>query len=55
MVQACADILGDTIIRHTEDWHMLQRVFIDDLDLDLDAPAGRRAAEQSASTPAVTS
>jgi len=32
MVQACADILGDAITRHTEDWHMLQRVFVDDLD-----------------------
>ena len=32
MVQACADILGEAIVRHTEDWHMLQRIFVDDLD-----------------------
>ena len=31
MVQSCADLLGDTITRRTEDWHMLQRVFVDDL------------------------
>ncbi|MEP6650559.1 MAG: phosphatidylinositol mannoside acyltransferase, partial [Lapillicoccus sp.] len=32
MVQGCADILGDAISRHTEDWHMLQKVFVADLD-----------------------
>ncbi len=37
MVQACADLLGDAIVRHTEDWHMLQRIFVDDLD-DRTAP-----------------
>jgi KDO2-lipid IV(A) lauroyltransferase len=31
MVQSCADLLSDTITRRTEDWHMLQRVFVDDL------------------------
>jgi KDO2-lipid IV(A) lauroyltransferase len=46
MVQACADLLGEAIVRHTEDWHMLQRIFVDDLD-------DRRAPEPSAS--AVTS
>jgi KDO2-lipid IV(A) lauroyltransferase len=30
--QAWADILGDVIRRHPEDWHMLQRVFVEDLD-----------------------
>jgi KDO2-lipid IV(A) lauroyltransferase len=28
MTQACADALGETIRSHTEDWHMLQRVFL---------------------------
>ncbi len=42
MVQACADLLGEAILRHTEDWHMLQRIFVDDLD-------DRRAPEPSAS------
>jgi KDO2-lipid IV(A) lauroyltransferase len=46
MVQACADLLGEAIVRHTEDWHMLQRIFVDDLD-------DRRTPEPSAS--AVTS
>jgi lauroyl/myristoyl acyltransferase len=32
MTQQCADALGSAIRTHTEDWHMLQRVFVDDLD-----------------------
>ncbi len=32
MTQACADVLGAAIRAHTADWHMLQRVFVDDLD-----------------------
>ncbi|PKW25445.1 phosphatidylinositol mannoside acyltransferase [Phycicoccus duodecadis] len=32
MTQACADVLGDAVRRYTSDWHMLQRVFVDDLD-----------------------
>ena len=32
MTQACADVLGAAIAEHTSDWHMLQRVFLDDLD-----------------------
>jgi lauroyl/myristoyl acyltransferase len=46
MVQACADILGDAITRHTEDWHMLQRVFVDDLD-DRAAPEPSTSAVSS--------
>ncbi len=34
MTQACADVLGAAIVAHTADWHMLQRVFVDDLDAD---------------------
>jgi KDO2-lipid IV(A) lauroyltransferase len=31
MTQQCADALGGAIREHTEDWHMLQRVFVEDL------------------------
>lgn len=31
MTQACATVLGSAISEHTEDWHMLQRVFVEDL------------------------
>ncbi len=30
--QAWADVLGDVIRQHPQDWHMLQRVFVEDLD-----------------------
>ncbi len=32
MTQACADVLTSTIREHTQDWHMMQRVFTKDLD-----------------------
>jgi KDO2-lipid IV(A) lauroyltransferase len=32
MTQQCADVLGSAIREHTEDWHMLQRVFVEDLE-----------------------
>ncbi|GAA4409886.1 phosphatidylinositol mannoside acyltransferase [Fodinibacter luteus] len=41
MTQACADVLGAVIARHTSDWHMLQAVFLEDLD-----PTRLRAAEE---------
>ncbi|HYO86624.1 MAG TPA: phosphatidylinositol mannoside acyltransferase [Dermatophilaceae bacterium] len=31
MTQACADALGETVRTRTEDWHMMQRVFVADL------------------------
>jgi KDO2-lipid IV(A) lauroyltransferase len=34
MTQECADVLGAVITEHTSDWHMLQRVFLEDLDPD---------------------
>ncbi len=37
MTQGCADRLGEAITAHTEDWHMMQRVFVGD------APAGSGA------------
>jgi len=32
MTQACADALTGAVREHTEDWHMMQRVFVEDLD-----------------------
>ncbi|KRE52614.1 phosphatidylinositol mannoside acyltransferase [Phycicoccus sp. Soil748] len=32
MTQQCADALGAAIVEHTADWHMLQRVFLEDLE-----------------------
>lgn len=32
MVQRCADLIGAAVTAHTADWHMLQRVFVGDLD-----------------------
>lgn len=50
MVQACADHLGTAITAHTSDWHMLQRVFVDDLDPARDrAPAGSPTAKAAQS------
>ena len=46
LVQQCADHLAVTIREHTSSWHMLQRVFVDDLD-----PA--RTPVPSASAPGV--
>jgi lauroyl/myristoyl acyltransferase len=31
MTQSCADILGEAVREHTQDWHMMQRVFTHDL------------------------
>ena len=41
MTQACADALGEAVREHTEDWHMLQRVFVADLDPRRDRERGR--------------
>jgi len=38
MTQRCADFIGDAITAHTVDWHMLQRVFVDDLEPAPEAP-----------------
>lgn len=34
MTQACADVIGATVRERTQDWHMMQRVFLADLDAD---------------------
>ncbi len=42
MTQGCVDALGAAIREHTADWHMLQRVFVEDLDAArAPSPAGR--------------
>jgi KDO2-lipid IV(A) lauroyltransferase len=32
MTAACAAVLSETVLEHTADWHMMQRVFVRDLD-----------------------
>jgi KDO2-lipid IV(A) lauroyltransferase len=39
MTQACADALARGIDRAPQDWHMLQRVFLSDLDAGVPAAA----------------
>ena len=43
MTQACADVIGASIREHTQDWHMMQRVFVDDLT-ERPLPSGDRAS-----------
>ena len=43
MTQACADVIGASIREHTQDWHMMQRVFVDDLT-ERPMPSGDRAS-----------
>lgn len=40
MTQRCADYVGAAITASPAEWHMLQRVFVDDLDPVLDAARG---------------
>ena len=40
MTQACADVLSQAVLEHTEDWHMMQRVFTKDLDERAAEPGG---------------
>lgn len=44
--QAWLDVLADGIREHPEDWHMLQRVFVDDLDAERDARVRSSAATE---------
>ncbi|MCU1536755.1 MAG: lipid biosynthesis acyltransferase [Humibacillus sp.] len=56
LIQQCADHLTPVIREHTSSWHMLQKVFVDDLDADRlasvpsagDAGAGAGAAGEVA-------
>lgn len=47
MTQACADVLGEVIARDPSQWHMLQRVFV----ADLDGRSGAAAAGGSGDLP----
>ena len=49
LIQQCADHVAVAIREHTSSWHMLQRVFVDDLD----APAA--SSDAAAQTSAMTS
>ena len=40
MTQACARYLQEAVTRHTEDWHMMQRVFVEDLEPRHDPGSG---------------
>ncbi len=42
LTQRCADHLAEAVREHPQDWHMLQRVFVDDLD-PAAAPTGATA------------
>ena len=42
MTQACADVLSEAVREHTQDWHMMQRVFTKDL---VDERASDRAGD----------
>ena len=50
LIQQCADHLAPTIRAHTSSWHMLQKVFVDDLDDHHDAAraAGAPSAAEHA-------
>ena len=41
VTQSCADAFGRAIVEHTQDWHMMQRVFVEDLNAGPTAPDGR--------------
>jgi phosphatidylinositol dimannoside acyltransferase len=49
LVQQCADHIAVTIREHTSSWHMLQRVFVDDLDAPVSPAASAPIASASAS------
>ena len=44
--QGCVDALSVAIREHPEDWHMLQKVFVDDLDPARYAQTRAAAGEQ---------
>lgn len=48
MTQQCVDFLGAAIAEHTHDWHMMQRVFLDDFE---DGRAAPDSGSQKAGEP----
>ncbi|NUR80225.1 MAG: phosphatidylinositol mannoside acyltransferase [Dermatophilaceae bacterium] len=54
LIQQCADHLAVTIREHTSSWHMLQRVFVDDLDPAKDPVHDTSAAATTKATTKAT-
>ena len=52
LIQQCADHLAPTIREHTTSWHMLQKIFVDDLDGRHEGPP---AGADEGSMPSTTS
>jgi KDO2-lipid IV(A) lauroyltransferase len=50
LIQQCADHVAVAIREHTSSWHMLQRVFVDDLDAP--AASSDAAGAQTSAQPA---
>ena len=53
LIQQCADHLTRTIRAHTSSWHMLQKIFVDDLDPARDTahdPAHTSARDSASNT-----
>ncbi|MGW5237925.1 phosphatidylinositol mannoside acyltransferase [Monashia sp. NPDC004114] len=51
LIQQCADHIGGTIRDHTSSWHMLQKVFVDDLDDRVTAPSRMPSGASQRDTP----
>jgi KDO2-lipid IV(A) lauroyltransferase len=51
LIQQCADHLAVTIREHTSSWHMLQRVFVEDLAAPVPPAASAASTPSGASVP----
>ena len=51
MTQQLARVFEDGIARHPEDWHMLQKVFVADLDTGRLRPAGQQPPPRRLTAP----
>jgi KDO2-lipid IV(A) lauroyltransferase len=47
MTQALAAVFERAVLEHPEDWHMLQKLFVSDLDPERLARRGGRAADRT--------
>jgi KDO2-lipid IV(A) lauroyltransferase len=47
LVQQCADHLAGAIRDHTSSWHMLQRIFVEDLEPVEPRPSGGPVADRA--------
>lgn len=55
LIQQCADFIAVAIREHTSSWHMLQRVFVDDLAAPVPAAAASTIPPSEAARPSSTS